>query len=113
MLDKPPKTKDVFDLVKDISASWYELGRELNISENDRTIFKRDPSLSCEDRLESVLSKWIGKETKDVKWRVALQALKALDRKDLIKKVINYLEKPEIYKKYISIDDFSPCEFEF
>ena len=113
MLDKPPNPKDVFDLVKDISASWYELGRELNVSENDRAIFKRDPSLSCEDRLESVLSKWIGKETKDVKWRVALQALKALERKDLIKKVINYLGKPETYMKYISIDDFSPCEFEF
>ena len=113
MLDKPPNPKDVFHLVKDISASWYELGRELNVSENDRAIFKRDPSLSCEDRLESVLSKWIEKETKDVKWRVALQALNALDRKDLIKKVINYLENPEIYKKYILLDDFSPCEFEF
>ena len=111
MLNKPPEIKDVFDNVKDISALWNELGRELNVPENDRATFKRDPSLSYEDRLESVLNNWIGNETKDVKWKVILEAVKALKRKDLIKKMINYLETPETYKKYISMDDFSPCEF--
>ena len=111
MLDKPPEIKDVFDFVKYISALWNEFGRELNVHENYRATLKRNVSLSDEDRLESVLSKWIGKETKAVKWRVVLEALNALERKDIIKKVIMYLEKPETYRKYISMNDFSPCLF--
>ena len=110
LLDKPPEIKDVFALVKDISALWYELGREFDVPENDRTILKRNISLSDEDRLESVLAKWIMNETTSVKWRVVLEALKVLQRKDIARKVIKYLEKSESYNKYISKDNFSPLE---
>ena len=111
MLDKPPETNDVLGLVKDISALWNELGSELHVPLDDRQTLRTDISLSNKDRLESVLTKWIGNETKDVKWRVVLDALKALQRKDVIKNVIKYLKKPETYTKYISRDDFSPCEY--
>ena len=111
MLDKPPEIKDVFALVKDISALWNELGREFDVPENDRTILKRNISLSDEDRLESVLAKWIMNETTSVKWRVVLEALKMLQRKDIARKVIKYLEKSKTYSKYISKDNFSPLEF--
>ena len=111
VLDKPPETKDVYNLVKYISALWNELGREFDVPENDRSSLRRNTSLSDEDRLESVLSKWIRTETTTVKWRVVLEALNALERKDIIKKVIAYLEKPETYRKYISMDDFSPSRF--
>ena len=111
MLDKPPETKDVYNLVKYTSALWNELGREFDVPENDRASLRRNTSLSDEDRLESVLSKWIRTETTTVKWRVVLEALNALERKDIIKKVIAYLEKPETYRKYISMDDFSPSRF--
>ena len=63
------------------------------------------------NRLEYVLTNWIRNQTKEVKWRVILKVLDALKRKDLIKKVIAYLEKPETYRKYISMDDFSPSRF--
>ena len=109
MLDKPPETKDVYNLVKYISALWNELGREFDVPENDRTSLRTNINLSDEDRLESVLSKWIRTETTTVKWRVVLEALNALERKDIIKKVITYLEKPETYRKYISMRDFFPC----
>ena len=109
MLDKPPVTKDVLHLVRDISALWNELGSELDVPLNDRETLRRDICLSDKSRLEYVLTNWIGNETKEVKWKVILEALKALKRKDVIKKVITYLDKPEICRKYISMDDFSPC----
>ena len=124
MLDKPPEINNVLGLVKDISALWNELGSKLHVPLNDRQTLRTDISLSNTDRLESVhislsntdrlesvLTKWIGNETEDVKWRVVLDALKALQRKDVIKNVIQYLEKPETYTKYISSDDFSPCKY--
>ena len=111
LLDKPPENKDVFASVKDISALWNELGREFDVPENDRATLKRNISLSDEDRLESVIAMWITNETKDVKWRVVLGALKALRRKDIARKVIMYLQKSETYTKYISKDNFFPLEF--
>ena len=109
MLDKPPETKDVLALVKDISALWNELGSELHVPLNDRETLRNNGNLSDNDRLEYVLTNWIGNETKEVKWKVILDALKALKRKDLVKKMIMYLEKPETYRKYISMHDFFPC----
>ena len=106
LLDKPPETKDVFALVRDISALWNELGREFDVPENDCVSLSRNTGLSDENRLESVLSMWITNETKDVKWRVVIEALKALRRKDVARKVIMYLQKPKTYSKYISKDNF-------
>ena len=100
--------KDVLGLVKDISASWNELGAELGVSLNYRTTLKGDTDSV---RLEVVLKNWIENETKEVKWEVFLEALKALKRRDLIKKVVKYLETPEIHRRYILMDDFSPCPF--
>ena len=79
-------------LIKDISASWNELGCELHVPFNDRESLRKNISLSDDSRLENVLTNWIGNETKDVKWRVILEAVKALKRKDLIKKMINHLK---------------------
>ena len=111
MLDKPPEIKDVFGLVKDISPSWNELGAELHVPHNYRESLGRDGRMTDRDRLECVITNWIGNETKEVKWRVILEALRPLKRKDLIKKVINYLEEPQIYEKYISLVDFSPGKY--
>ena len=109
LLDKPPETNDILGLVKDISALWNELGSELCVPLNDRNTLRNDRTLSDNDRLEYVLNSWIGNETKEVKWKVIVDALKVLKRKDLVRQVIMYLEKPETYRKYISMHDFFPC----
>ena len=109
LLDKPPETNDVLELVKDTSALWNELGSELRVPLNDRNTLRNDRTLSDNDRLEYVLNSWIGNETKEVKWKVIVDALKACKRKDLVRQVIMYLEKPETYMKYISMHDFFPC----
>ena len=80
----------------------------MGVSLNDRDTLRRDVSLSDNSRLEKVLAIWVQQEKKEVKWVVVLDALKALQRNDLIRKVIRFLEEPETYSKYSAMDDFSP-----
>ena len=90
-----PKKDEVFNLVKIISASWYELARELDISTNYRDSLKQDGGLSDDTRLEKILEKWITSETKPVTWEVIINALESLERIDLVKKIKMYLTKPQ------------------
>ena len=111
MLQKPPDLHDVFHLMRTMSASWNEIGWELNIPDIHREMLRRNISMADDDRLERILTKWIQTESKDVTWKVLLLALKALGKKDVMKKVILFLEEPETYQKYILKDDFSPGEY--
>ena len=110
VLQKPPDLNDVFDLMRTMSALWYDIGRELNIPFNDRKTLLTDASMSNDYRLEHILTNWIRSESKDVTWKVLLEALEALGRRDVVKKVVHFLEEPETYQKYILKDDF-PCEY--
>ena len=111
MLQKPPDLHDVFDLMRTMSALWFDIGMELNIPINDRETLRRDMTMADDNRLEHILTNWIQTESKDVTWKVLLQALKALRRKDVVSKVLRFLEEPETYQKYILMADFSPGEY--
>ena len=100
-----PKIKEVFDLVKKMSASWYDLGRELDILMNYRDSLKQDGGLTDDTRLEKILEKWITSETKPVTWEVIINALESLERIDLVKKIKMYLEKPKPQKRVSSHDE--------
>lgn len=111
VLNKPPELMDVFDLVRHSSSSWDEIGRELNIPVNERTVLQRDPSINNDEKLKRVLATWSYNETTDVKWSVILNVLEKLERNDLAKMMTKFLERPETYKKYISKKDFIPFTF--
>ena len=98
------------DLIKnDISASWNSVGSKLNIPMNYRDTLHRDISLTDTDKLERILKSGVKvKQTEAVTWKIMLEALDSLQRQDLIRKVIAYLEKPENYQKYISMNNYSP-----
>ena len=105
LLKKPPEIRDVFDIIKeDISSSWHEVGGYLGISLNCLDSLKGDNSVDT--KLENILSMWKQKETMDVTWEVILEVLEKLERRDLKRKVIIFLETPETYKEYISKRDF-------
>ena len=105
LLQKPPEIRDVFDIIKeDIASKWHEVGGCLGISLDYRDSLKGNNSVNT--KLERILTEWIQNETKDVTWKVALEMLKELRRKDLARKVITFLETQETYEKYISKDDF-------
>ena len=111
LLDKPPEIVDVFHLFRDVSYLWDEIGGELHVTLNERESLRRDVSLPDEGKLERVFCSWFYNETTDVKWRIILNVMQALQRKDKIRKVINYLETPEVYNKYLLKDDISPLVF--
>ena len=104
LLQKPPEIRDVFDIFQDISSSWHEVGGYLDISLNDRDSLQGSDHI----KLERILNKWKQKETKDVTWGIILEVLEKLERRDLKRKVINFLKTPENYEEYISKRDFSP-----
>ena len=99
----------MFDVVRNISSSWYDIGSELHVPLNVREGLKKDESLSNEAKLEKTLNEWIKFETSDVTLKTILKALQALRRRDIVREALNYLERPAIYGKYIKKDDFTPC----
>ena len=108
MLDKPPEAIHTYNLLQAVSSSWYEIGTHLKISMNHRDTLKRDVSLTDETKLDKIVNEWISRETTDVKWRIIFKTLQSLGRKNLLKKAVAFLEKPEIYSKYIAVNDFTP-----
>ena len=109
LLLKQPEPTDVFEVVRNISSSWFDIGCELHVPLNIREGLKKDMSLSNEAKLEKILNEWIKFETSDVTWKTILKALDALRRRDIVREALNYLERPAIYSKYIKKDDFTPC----
>ena len=109
LLQKPPEPTDVFDVVRNISSSWFDIGSELHVPLNVREGLKKDMSLSDEAKLEKILNEWIKFETSDVTWKCILKVLQALRRRDIVREALNYLERPAIHSKYIKKDDFTPC----
>ena len=111
VLQKPPDLHDVLALMRTMSALWYEIGLVLDIPLHDRDTLRKNARMANDDRLEHILTRWIQTESKDVTWKVLLEALEALGRKDVVKKVVHFLEEPETYQKYILMADFSPGEY--
>ena len=97
--------EEVFDLVKDSSSQWNELGRELCVTMNTRDSLDRNRSLTDDMRLEKVLNFWITGERKQVTWQVIINALKKIGRTDLEKKVHKYLDQQNTYPKVINEDE--------
>ena len=76
LLQKPPEPTDAFDLVRNISPSWYDIGTKLLVPSDFRDSLTRE-SLSNEAKLDKILNAWINGETADVTWRTILEALEA------------------------------------
>ena len=107
LLKKRPEMDDVVPLLKTISASWNDIGCELKVPFNDRQTLLRDLSQNDAGKLETVLHNWIGgtQET-DVTWEMLLKALESCGNKNIAIDVTIFLNKPEVYKKYIGKHDF-------
>ena len=99
--------KDVLRLTKCISASWNELGIALDVSFNVREGLQTS-NLDNDWKLETVLQKWIGKQIPEVTWETILKVLVECGKRDIAKEVQEFLEKPEVYNKYIKKEDFIP-----
>ena len=79
-----------------MSASWQDLGRALKVPYNDRESLCTDITRKNDDgRLEAILHKWKEAGELDFTWPTILKALEKCGRNDIVKKVHEFLEKPE------------------
>ncbi len=77
-----PKLNEVFDLLKQKSPYWFDIGREFGIPRHVRVSIRNDLlNTSDHDRLEGVLSEWFDQSL--VTWeefiRVLTERLKYMD----------------------------------
>ena len=111
LLNKSPELDDVSPLLNGISASWYDIGRILKVSNNERDKLLAENRLSPEAKLEKILHMWICNETSDVTWGKIVNTLVESGNTNIAKNVTMYLVRQNVYDKYISKDDFVPSYF--
>ena len=93
-------------MLKDKSAEWNAFRRELELDGNYGDILARDRSLTDDDRLDKVLTKWIEAQPSPVTWANILEILQILQFLNIAKKVSVYLQRPDVIKKYSKKEDF-------
>ena len=100
ILLKTPKLKDVHDLTISQSSRWNDLGRELELLPDFRKQLRKDTTSSDEDRLEEVLQKWIESESVPVTWSTLIEALEAIELKEVANHVKDFLKTSKAKKLY-------------
>ena len=91
--------------MKPVSASWNEIA--LRVSLNTRDNLMKNPMLAANGRLEKMLDEWNSSEPSDVMWETILKVLVDCGKRNIARDVEEYLEKPEVYEKYIKKRDFN------
>ena len=112
ILKKSPEVDDVFDLIKEHSANWYDLAIELKIDENTRTTLHNDARLTNHGKLERILQKWHQAQPSDVTWEKILEVLESMMLRRTARKVKMFLEKPNVIEKYRKKPDFELLPYE-
>ena len=105
LLQKKPEIYDTHRLLRNISASWNEIGFQLHVNDNFRNILKHNSDTSGE-KLEQILKEWDRTECSDVTWRTVIKVLTNLEENGVARIVQEYLNTSEAVKKYIDQKDF-------
>ena len=92
---KPVQVNHVHRQLKGKSTNWFEIGRELGISLNDRENLRKRIDLSNEARLEMVLLKWKESRCSEVSWDTIIDVLRRLELNSVASNVIQYLHTVE------------------
>ena len=67
----------------------------------------RDRSLTDDDRLDKVLTKWIEAQPSPVTWNMILEMLRELELLNIADKVKTYLKREDVIEKYSKKNNFS------
>ena len=90
---KPPKTLDVFNLLKQKAHKWSEIGRDLCVGYDYRqALLKRTMNENDEHRLEDILHKWIESQCSEVSWKNLIGVLKGLKLNDAVGNILHNLK---------------------
>ena len=63
-------------------------------------------SLDAKDKLESVIKKWKESECSDFTWGTLIEALRELEYIDVVRAVQEFLERPNVIRKYQNREEF-------
>ena len=103
ILEKPPKMDDAYAFLKKVSVQWNTIGAELNVSYDYRQqLFREGVMSTSEQKLEGVLNKWVESKCSEVTWKHFLDMLKSVELNRIAEEVREFLQKPDIIKKYNS-----------
>ena len=89
MQNREVKLKEVFDLLKDKSNKWNDIGQTLDVPYNFREGLRSEAT--GQNKLEEVLHKWIESKCSNVTWDHLLNVLEKLELRDSVGKVKTYL----------------------
>ena len=94
ILSKIPKLNVAFKYLRYESAAWDDIGRALDVSKNDRIGLRRDMSLTNEQRLETILYKWLQQGGDSSTWDQLIKALEELGYNDVVRKIRTHEMQP-------------------
>ena len=97
----------MYHLLKEKSADWNGFRRELWLDGNYGDTLARDRSLTDDDRLDKVLTKWIEAQPSPVTWSMILKMLRELELLNVADKVKKYLKREDVIEKYSQKNNFS------
>lgn len=89
------KLLNVFNLLRNKSAEWDDIGRELGVEHNDRQSLLRDVRYVDSGRLEAVLNLWL-ESARAPTWDQFIAAMKKLKYNDIIDSIIKKPCEPAI-----------------
>ena len=110
LLMKSPELDDVFPLMTKLSSSWHDIGGKLGIPIDKRQSLLQNASISNDSKLEEILHLWICSQPSDVTWKMIIDVLIVFEKKNVASEVTRFLEKQDIYQKYIQQDNFAPFD---
>ena len=71
-----PEVDDVFSLIRSQSAKWYNIGRGLKVTVNFREGLAKQADKTDDDKLETVVMKWLESHCSEPSWDYLISVLK-------------------------------------
>ena len=93
-----------------LSSSWHDIGGRLRVPIGERQSLLQNASISNDAKLEKILDVWISSQPSDVTWKTIIDVLIAFEKRNVAAEVARFLDKQDIYEKYIQQDDFVPFD---
>ena len=95
VLKKQPETEDIMSTCDGVDAD--ELGRHLGISADTRKNLQKRSG----NHLENILITWMREQETPLTWEKLIDVLIVMKRRDLVRKINDFLEKTRKFSKIL------------
>ena len=101
VLSHRPELHDAYSLTRCRASKWNDLGRMLKVSYDQRQQLQKKNETD-EDKLETILHKWIESECSPVTWSNLIGALENIQLMDVARDVKKFLNIPISDESHLS-----------